>query len=380
MPAPTPNGDDHTSSLRLIAVVAAFAVIYWLSSILVPFFLAMVVAIVLSPLADRIERAGLGRTLASLISMLMVATALLGIVALIGYQAGSMVKDGDKYVQRIAEVTAKSVRAVGGDKAMRSLAVTEEAADGKTAVKKTGADALVTRIREGFGRDAQQVRQWAMTGINGLLGIVADTVIFLAFLFYLLQGRSEWIERLRKAALGLGMRPRDQEFGRVGYEVRTYLSTLAMVSLGYSVVISVVLWLLGVPQPVLWGALTAVLELVPFFGPFIAGALPTLASLGSGGALWKPFAVIGVFAALQTIEGYVVAPLLYGKAVAIEPVTVILGVLFFGWLLGPAGLALAMPLMILLRGLLVITPDTPALDALADAEQEADRAKVSVPR
>ena len=83
--------------------------------------------------------------------------------------------------------------------------------------------------------------------------------------------------------------------------------------------------------------------------------------------------MIGLFVALQTFEGYVITPLLYGKAVNIDPVTVLLGVLFFGLLWGPLGLAVAMPMMILLRGLLVITPDTPALDALADAERPGKR-------
>ncbi len=83
--------------------------------------------------------------------------------------------------------------------------------------------------------------------------------------------------------------------------------------------------------------------------------------------------MVGLFLLLQTIEGYVIAPLLYGKAVNIEPVTVLLGVLFFGFLLGPAGLALAMPLMILLRGVLIISPDTPALDALSDAGKSPEK-------
>jgi predicted PurR-regulated permease PerM len=56
--------------------------------------------------------------------------------------------------------------------------------------------------------------------------------------------------------------------------------------------------------------------------------------------------------------------------VHIDPVTVLFGVLFFGWLWGPLGLAAAMPMLIILRGLVAITPDTPALDALADTEGE----------
>jgi predicted PurR-regulated permease PerM len=65
--------------------------------------------------------------------------------------------------------------------------------------------------------------------------------------------------------------------------------------------------------------------------------------------------------------------MLYGRAVKFDPVTILFGALFFGWLWGPAGLATAMPMLIILRGLLVITPGTPVLDALADVERSDRR-------
>ncbi len=201
-----------------------------------------------------------------------------------------------------------------------------------------------------------------------MLGFLGGVVIFLAFLYYMLANRSEWIERITRASDALGLRPRSGELGQIQTEIVTYISYMAMVSLGYMVVVSLAAWAIGLPQPLLWGLLTALLEVIPYFGPLIAGALPTVVSLTTGAGIWQPLTVIGLFTALQTFEGYVIAPLLYGKAVNIDPVTVLLGVLFFGLLWGPLGLAVAMPMMILLRGLLAITPDTPALDALADAE------------
>ena len=378
--------DPPTPAIRVLAILATGAAAYAMSSILVPFLLALVLAIALTPVAFWIERRGAGRTIASLLCMLMVAGFLLGTASLIAYQANGILRDGDKYVDRIGDLAARSVRFIGGDAALRSLisdSNPEVAADADAAEvegRPTAApsteetpradegDKMVARAREALRADAASLGGYAMTGVGGALGLLAGAVLMLAFLFYMLQGRSEWIHRFRKAAQGLGMRPLDKELPRVAHELKTYIGTLAAVSVAYAVIITGVLWMIGVPQPMLWGALTALLELVPFFGPFIAGALPTLAALGGGEGIWQPIAVIVTFGVLQTIEGYVVAPLLYGNAVEIDPVTVLLGVLFFGFLLGPAGLTLAMPLMILLRGVLAITPDTPALDALADAE------------
>ncbi|WP_435008453.1 AI-2E family transporter [Tundrisphaera lichenicola] len=365
---PTECEDHPSTSMRLVAIILAFAAVHVLSSILVPFLLALVLSIALAPVARRLERLGLGRTGSSLACTLAVLLVLLGMGGLIAYQLTSIGQDAGRYFQKLGDLAARLTHAIGADPLIKDLGKSGggEGPSGAEGDPKSYFQGLLRRNVESLG-------SWLVTGIGGTFGFLGGTVLFLAFLCYMLQGRTEWIKRLRLASESLGLRPRDRTLSRVAGQVGTYLGYLAMMSATYALVISLVLWLLGVPQPILWGVLTGALELIPFFGPVIAGALPALAALGSGDGLWQPLAVVAVFAILQTIEGYVVAPLLYGKAVDIDPVTVLFGVLFFGFLLGPAGLALAMPLMILLRGVLSISPDTPTLDALADVDPAQDR-------
>jgi predicted PurR-regulated permease PerM len=168
------------------------------------------------------------------------------------------------------------------------------------------------------------------------------------------------------------MAPSDDRLEKVRDEVVRFAGCLAMVACGYVVVVSLALWALGVPQPLLWGLMAGLFEVVAYFGPLIASVLPTVVAL-SLGVWWKPVAVAGLFLALHLVEGYLITPALYGRAVRFDPVTVLFGALFFGWLWGPVGLAVAMPMLIILRGLLLITPNTPALDALADVEGEKER-------
>ncbi len=364
-PATDVSPEPPTAAIRLVTMVVVFAAVYALAVILVPFLLALVLAIAMAPIAHRIERAGLGRTLASLICLVLVAVVLTAILGLIGYQVNAIVRDGNKYIDRLGDFSARLVRSTGGENLLESLTADEPPMPASS----DAGDALVANAKAAILHNARSIGLWTVTGLGGLIGVFGHAILFLAFFFYMLQGRSEWMDRLHRAALGLRMRPRSREFAKVGDELKTYLGTLAVVSSVYFVVISVALWFIGVPQPLLWGILTAILELIPFFGQVLAGTLPAIAALGAGGGTWQPIAVIALFVTLEMVEGYLVAPLLYGQSVEIEPVTVLLGVLFFGWLLGPAGLALAMPLMILLRGVLVMTPDTPTLDALADTKQ-----------
>ena len=107
--------------------------------------------------------------------------------------------------------------------------------------------------------------------------------------------------------------------------------------------------------------------------PAAKEGLRWFATLGPA-AYWQHLREFGWFLRSGGQQGYVVTPLVYGRAAEFNPVTILFSALFFGWLWGPLGVALALPMMILLRGLLVITPDTPALDALADVEVE--KAKV----
>lgn len=385
--------DAHTVALRIVAGLLIVGAFHLLGAILVPFFLAMVLAVAMSPAADWLERKGLPRVLTSLLGTLFVAAALIATTAVIVYQVGTILQDSDRYLDQMSGHLSRLSKTTGGDELMQSLGmVTRQTAPGTadtplgpgspnrpemtpgapaaTSSEATPADS--NRFWSGLlRRHLSSLGRWLLTGLGGILGFFGATIIFLAFLFYMILTRSEWVERLRLASRSLGLRPRTREVDQVRTNIEIYVKNIALVSVFYVVTTTLVLWAMGVPQPLLWGVLTGLLEVVPYFGPLIAGTLPTLVALGTGDNYWVPIGVVVFFAALQTIEGYVVAPMLYGKAVDIDPVTVLLGVLFFGWLWGPLGLALAMPMLIILRGLLAITPGTPALDALVDANGEA---------
>ena len=127
----------------------------------------------------------------------------------------------------------------------------------------------------------------------------------------------------------------------------------------------------GLPQPFLWGVVFGLMEFVPYFGPLVGGSLLTLVALTmGGGGWWQPVVMVAVLLAWLTFEGYVITPMVYGEAVRFDPVTVLVAVLFFGWLWGPLGMVTALPMMVLLRELTVMSPETPALDALMEPGRE----------
>jgi predicted PurR-regulated permease PerM len=381
--------------LWLITALLLLGAAWMLSSILVPFVLALVLAVTMSPVVGWLEKKGWPTVLGSLLCVLFVAFLLVGTMGLMVYQAGSILQDSGKYVSRIGHLLAKVSSETGGDRVMESLGFIgqkgggsgdEASSDGQKAgpgaekpeegseQAAQGEKAQPSGYWTGFvRRNLQTVVGWVTSGIGGLAGFLAELVVFLAFLFYMLESRANWVHRLTLAMSRLGMRPGVAQLHRSQHEIVVFVGFVSLVAFCYAVGTSVAFWLIGLPQPILWGLLTGLLEFIPFFGPTIAGALITLVALTLG-TLWQPLAVLGLFLGLHLVEGYIITPMVYGQAVRIDPVTTLAGVLLFGWIWGPLGSMLAMPSMILLRGLVVISPDTPALDALADVDEEKQEA------
>lgn len=376
----TGDFESLLTPLRVIAVLMVIGAAYAAAQLLVPFALAFILAVALSPAANWLERHGMPRVLAGLTCTLGVAAAIGLAVGLLSYQAGTIVKNSDGYVHRFGSLIDRGLERTHSEHAADTFGIKKEGKGEAGGEARADASAEPTDGPPGRGEDflrrsLRSLGRWLMSGVGGLLGAVGGAVVFLAFLFYMLQGREGWTAGAMEAMRRMGLRPSPEQFTKVRGEVMHYLKVLAMVSAAYVVVVSLVLWLIGVPQPFLWGVMAGIFEAVPYFGPLIASVFPIVVSL-SLGTWWQPAAVAAMYLSLHLVEGYVISPVLYGRAVRLDPVTILLGALFFGGLWGPVGLAIATPMMIVLRGLLVITPDTPALDALADVKDEkADAAR-----
>ncbi len=394
--------DAQTTLLRWIAGLLTAGAAWMLAPILVPFVLALAISVALSPLVRRLERLGLGRTGSSLVCLLLVAGALLITSVLIAYQAGTILQQSDRYISRLGQLLATSTKAAGGDRLLISLGAIQpsEEAPGPHGAEPDGAPETPSANSHGgdqnggassserrdpvafweqfLRRNVRLLGGWLITGIGGFVGVVGSAVICLSFVFYLLQTRSEWIDRLFRILYFLGLRPRRDSLERVQSTISLFGGFVVLVSICGAIVIGTAAWLIGLPQPFLWGLLFGMLEFVPYFGPMVGGTLLTLVALTTGeGSWWQPLTMLGVILGWLTLEGYVVAPMVYGRAVQFDPVMVLVAILFFGWLWGPLGMVTALPVMVMLRELASISPETPALDALMEPKQSDTTAHVS---
>lgn len=127
--------------------------------------------------------------------------------------------------------------------------------------------------------------------------------------------------------------------------VAGYMVATALINLGQGVAVAIVLWLLGMPTPVLWGVLTFCFEFIPFLGGALMVAMLTIVAFTRFDGLGHILAVPGSYLAISTLQNNLVSPLVYGRRLRLNPVAVLVGVLAWWVLWGVPGAFLAVPII-----------------------------------
>ncbi len=192
------------------------------------------------------------------------------------------------------------------------------------------------------------------TTLSALVGVLRDSVfVFLTTCFLLAEAAS--IPAKLRAAFSVDQTSMGPWF-RVLEDMTTYLVVKTQTSLLTAVLVALSLWWIGVPFPLALGLLAFMLNFVPVFGAILAGIpaiLLALVLLGPGSAL----IATGVYTAINVFIGSVVEPKLMGQRLGLSTTVVFLSLVFWGYMLGPVGMLLAVPLTMLAKILLDHTND-----------------------
>jgi predicted PurR-regulated permease PerM len=139
-------------------------------------------------------------------------------------------------------------------------------------------------------------------------------------------------------------------------EVSRHLRTITLINIVLGAVVGLVLWLLDIPNPELWGTMVAILNFAPYVGAVVSTLVLALVSVMTNTSLADAMLVPLAFIALTSLEGMVITPLVLGQRLSLSPLAVFVSVIVWGWLWGPVGALMAVPLM---SGIGVILSHTP---------------------
>jgi hypothetical protein len=140
--------------------------------------------------------------------------------------------------------------------------------------------------------------------------------------------------------------------------VSRYLSMLFVINTTFGIAISGGLYLIGVPNAILWGILAATFRFIPYVGPWIAATMPIGLSMAISTGWGAPILAMTLFIVVELLSNNVIEPWLYGKKTGVSAVAILVAAVFWTWLWGFAGLLLATPLTVCL---LVIGKHVPQL-------------------
>jgi predicted PurR-regulated permease PerM len=193
---------------------------------------------------------------------------------------------------------------------------------------------------------------------NSLLQIIATSAPFAAIqmffavlvIFFFLSG---WT-RMRKRTITTrssfdGAMTTARVIQQVVDATATYLGTITIVNIGMGLVVALILYLLGMESPLMWGGIVAVLNFIPYLGPIASALL-----LAAGGLMifpdpWYAFLPALAFIGVHLVEANIVTPTVVGRRLTINPLMILLALSFWAWVWGTTGALLAVPLLIILR-------------------------------
>jgi predicted PurR-regulated permease PerM len=359
-----PSGEELQPAVRGLAAAAVAAIIigtlYFGREVFVPIALAILLSFVLAPLVRLLQRWHIPRGL-SVISVVFIAfMSIFALGGVIATQVAELAGDLPQYQFTMRE-KIKSLRGTAA-----TSGTLERAADvlqdlGKE-LNKPKDPATSPTIQPPVPTPAQEprpipveVRQPPPTALESIAALISPllrplttTGITAIFVIFILLQREDLRNRFIKLA---GSRDLQKTTAALD-DATTRLSRLFLIQLAlntaFGVVIGTGLWIIGIPNPVLWGILAAVLRFVPYVGAAISAVFPlTLAAAVDPGwamLLWTA----ALFLVVEPLVGHVIEPLLYGHSTGLSPVAIITSATFWTALWGPVGLVLATPLTICL--------------------------------
>ena len=325
---------DRSRRWQLLSIAAAIIFVLWLlAPVIMPFAIAAMLAYLGDPLADRLQRLGMGRTLAvsivfAVLVLVMVGSLLL-LIPLIQHQFENLAENFPRYVAWVRDTAFPWLQT--------HLHLEPDTFD---------TDRLVAAIKEHIGSvgsiAATAIAKVSTSGM-GLVLWLTNLVLIPVVSFYLLRDWDKMVAHIQRM-LPRSIEPTVVQLSResdqvLGAFVRGQLLVMLALGIFYGAGLTIV----GLSIGPLIGMIAGLLSFVPYLGFIVGFGAALIAVLVQYGDWTHVLLVVGVFTVGQLLEGYVLVPRLVGGKIGLHPVAVIFAVLAGGHLFGFLGVLLALP-------------------------------------
>ncbi|MDP2376295.1 AI-2E family transporter [Reyranella sp.] len=332
----------RTIAFAVVGVVAV-AALYFGRDVLLPTAVAILLAFILSPAITWLRR--LVPYSLSVAAVVVVALAIFGLLAVLvmtqlADAAGNLTGYQTNLQQKVKDLHALADS--GGPLTRFASMVASLASD--FARDGTKIESLVPAAVPAGASSYATVASFAVPLLRPLLtiGIVLIIVIFI------LLDRDHISDQVVRLFGGSNVHATSEALEDAAGRVARVLLLQVLMNLGFSVAVGGGLFLLDMPNPILWGLLAGALRFVPYVGAVLGAVLPTLIAFAVSPGWVQPFLVLGFIVACDIVLGHFLEPLIFGESTGVTPLALILSALFWSSLWGPIGLILSTPITICL--------------------------------
>jgi predicted PurR-regulated permease PerM len=352
VPEPSPVA-IHDRALGIIATASVLALLYFARGVLVPITLAVILSLLIAPLVRALRRIGLGQTLSVLMAVLVLAFSFAAVAGVIGSQLVHMAASLPRYertiehkLQTLNDITVGKFNALTGQVARLAdrRARTDQPGTLEQPVVTGPAIPIPVELHEPPPNPLQVVEK-----VLGSIWVPIETAgIVLVVLVFVLLEHEALRDRFIRIAGGADIRLTTLAINDAGERLSRFFVSQFAVNLGLGFMIWVGLRIIGLPHPLLWAALAAVLRFVPYIGVWIAALCSVLMAAAVDPEWTLALTTLGLFVIVELIAGQLVEPQLYGHTTGLSPLSVVIAAIFWSWLWGPIGLIVSTPLTLCL--------------------------------
>jgi len=331
MPLPS---DPQTFFLGGLFALGVFAVLYLASAIILPVALAFVLNLLLQPAVRLLGRLHLPRAVGALLSILLVIAALVGFVAALSVPAANWAErlpEGIPRLEAHLQVMKGPIQAL-----QKVIQQAEQAADAPP-----GRGSIVS-VRRDLG-----ITGALFAGTRSVLDGLFTTVLVL---YFLLVAGNIFLRRIVEILPTFTNKRQAVDISQqIQEDISAYLVTITAMNAAVGVTTALAMYLCGLGDPLLWGTTAFLLNYIPILGPLFGVCIFVLVGMLSFESLWWALLPPVLYFGIHLVEGERLTPMLLARRFTLNPVLIILSLVFWFWMWGVLGAILAVPMLAIVK-------------------------------
>jgi predicted PurR-regulated permease PerM len=336
---------DPGTLIPLAYLFGILSVFVWAKEFLLPLILAVLISFLLAPVVSRLEHWRFPRAIAVL-SVVAIVFAVIGLLcSTLSIQALDVVNALPKYRENIRarweaiqkgppgplNLAFHNLDALITDlgKVTASPGGAEKPEVSKVQIVSSGTDSIVAILK---------------TSLMPVAAPIGEVALVLVLVVFMLLERKRLGIRFLRLTGHSHVASTTLAVDEVGSKLSRFLLGQLVVNTGYAVLLGMGLFLIGIPNALLWAVLTLVLRFLPYIGLWISAFFPLLLSIAISTNWTAPILTFALYGTLEVLTNNFVEPFVLGGSTGLSPLAVIVSAMFWTWLWGPIGLLLATPL------------------------------------